>query len=333
MNKFHGICFICLLFSLDLLAQFPQGITYQAVIRDGEGQVRQNEQLVLGLAILKGSPAGEQVYAEIHQTATNANGLVNLIVGRGSSTQGLFSSIDWGTGPYFIEISLDGLEIGTMQLLSVPYAFHAQTVEKVDLEYSDIRNAPSKVSDFVNDSDFLTREDLADDNPKNELQTLEFDQSTGDLSLLNGNTVNISPEVIAPVSESLILPNVTDLDTLPTNFGSLELDCPSDGVVLLSLNLSFLTIGGRTEGAFGIGTGAGRYNLRRSLMGVLNGQGTDVFRRRFAGAATVFVPVKKGLNTFYATGQKAKNFGESAIRVAGIYFSGIFLPFPTTAPD
>ncbi|MEM6628883.1 MAG: hypothetical protein AAF694_04390 [Bacteroidota bacterium] len=332
MNRFLGIFLIYLLFSLPLLAQFPQGITYQAVIRDGEGRERINESVVLGLAILRGSPTGEQVYAEIHQTATNASGLVNLIVGRGSATQGIFSSIDWGAGPYFIEVSLDGLEIGTMQLLSVPYAFHAQTVEKVELEYSEIRSAPSKVSDFINDAEFITKDELADDDPRNELQTLEYERSSGKLSLLNGNTVDLSPEVIAPISQSLILENVPDLDTIPTNFGSLELDCPSDGVVLLSLNLSFLTFGGRTEGAFGIGTGSGRYNLRRSLMGVLNGAGTDLFRRRYAGAATVFVPVKKGVNTFYATGEKSKGFGESVIRVVGIYFSGMFLPFPNSMP-
>ena len=333
MNKIHSLFFIFLLFSIELRAQFPQGITYQAVIRDGEGQERVNEQVVLGLAVLRGSPTGEQVYSEIHQTATNASGLVNLVVGRGSSTQGIFSSIDWESGPYFIEITLDGLEIGTMQLLSVPYAFHAQTVEKVDLAYSEIRNAPSKVSDFVNDADFLSREELADDDPKNELQTLEYEPSSGKLSILNGNAVDISPERIAPVSKSLILENVADLDTVPTNFGSLELDCPTDGVVLLSLNLSFLTFGGRTEGAFGLGTGSGRFNLRRSLMGVLNGEGTVIFRRRFAGSATAFVPVKKGINTFYATGEKSVGFGESTIRVVGIYFSGIFLPFPSPAPD
>ena len=42
-----------------------------------------------------------------------------------SSTVDDFTSVDWGNGTYYINVKVDGVDLGTSQLLSVPYALYA----------------------------------------------------------------------------------------------------------------------------------------------------------------------------------------------------------------
>lgn len=54
---------------------------------------------------------------------TNAFGLHTLEIGTGASTD-QFSEIGWESDIYFLKLTVDGNELGTSQLLSVPYALH-----------------------------------------------------------------------------------------------------------------------------------------------------------------------------------------------------------------
>jgi hypothetical protein len=62
-------------------------------------------------------------------------GQVNLVIGTGTATTGSFSTINWGTGNYYLGIELNTgsgyVAMGTTQLLSVPYALHAKTAESL----------------------------------------------------------------------------------------------------------------------------------------------------------------------------------------------------------
>jgi hypothetical protein len=53
------------------------------------------------------------------------------VVGQGTAPTGTFSTINWGGGSYFLGIELNSgsgyVAMGTTQLLSVPYALHANT--------------------------------------------------------------------------------------------------------------------------------------------------------------------------------------------------------------
>jgi uncharacterized protein (TIGR02145 family) len=59
--------------------------------------------------------------------------LINLIIGEGNLLFGTIDTIDWSKGPYFIKVEFDleggsdYAEMGTSQLLSVPYALYATT--------------------------------------------------------------------------------------------------------------------------------------------------------------------------------------------------------------
>ena len=56
---------------------------------------------------------------------TNKYGLADgIIIGKGSTVDD-FTSVDWGNGTYYINVKVDGVDLGTSQLLSVPYALYA----------------------------------------------------------------------------------------------------------------------------------------------------------------------------------------------------------------
>lgn len=121
-----------LFMALTAQAQAPQGINYQAVIRNTNGTTVNNSTVGLRLNIVQGSPAGTVVYSESFTETTSNIGLVNVVVGQGSVLSGDFSSINWGAGPYFIEVAADAsggsnyTVLGTQQMMSVPYALYAE---------------------------------------------------------------------------------------------------------------------------------------------------------------------------------------------------------------
>ena len=110
-----------------LFAQTPHSFKYQAVIRNNQGQIVQNQLVSLKLSILSGSATGTPVYTEIHQKATSEFGIVNLNIGNGTLVSGSFNNIQWDNNLYFVKIELDLTGggnytfISTSQLLSVPY--------------------------------------------------------------------------------------------------------------------------------------------------------------------------------------------------------------------
>lgn len=126
---------IALFIGTSAFAQTPEKVSYQAVIRDAQGALVIDKELDIMMSILEGSELGTAIYGETHSTQTNANGLVSLEIGSGQVGGSVFSSIDWGNGPYFIktETMVDGETLTSIaELLSVPYALHAKDASKVN---------------------------------------------------------------------------------------------------------------------------------------------------------------------------------------------------------
>ena len=126
MKKLYSILTF-LIIAVSLMAQAPLSFKYQAVLRDARGNIKSNTKATVAIDILQGSTNGISVYKESNDVTTDSYGLINLEIGKGGSQVGSVNGIDWSTGPYFIKISVDGIEMGTSQLLSVPYALYAQT--------------------------------------------------------------------------------------------------------------------------------------------------------------------------------------------------------------
>jgi hypothetical protein len=125
-----------LIWTASVLAQAPQKMSYQAVIRDGGGNLLLNQGIGMRISILNTTTP---IFIETQTAKTDANGLVTLEIGAGSVVLGKFTSIDWSAGDYTIKTETDPTATGgttytitgTSKLLSVPYALHAKTAESI----------------------------------------------------------------------------------------------------------------------------------------------------------------------------------------------------------
>ncbi|MBN1414846.1 MAG: LamG domain-containing protein [Bacteroidales bacterium] len=130
-------------------AQVPEKMSYQAVVRNSSDQLVTNANIGMQISIFQGSTDGAAVYVERHFPVTNANGLVTVEIGGGTVISGIFDSVDWKNGPYFIRTETDPAGdanytiTSTSQLLSVPYAFYAKTSGNgFSGNYNDLTNKP-----------------------------------------------------------------------------------------------------------------------------------------------------------------------------------------------
>jgi uncharacterized protein (TIGR02145 family) len=138
--KNFTLLFTAILLSLATFAQAPQGINYQTVIRDGDGNILPLAEISLQMTIRTGAPDGTVVYQETHDATTNAFGLVNLVIGYGVPQTNAFADINWGDGEKYLEtaIDMDGggsySVLGVTQFLSVPYALESEHSRALTLE-------------------------------------------------------------------------------------------------------------------------------------------------------------------------------------------------------
>jgi hypothetical protein len=128
------IILVCL--SVVLFAQAPQQFNYQGVARNTEGKAIASKLLKLQLSIIDATEEGKVLYTETQEVTTNQFGLYSLKIGDGTPVYGEFATIKWSFKSKFIKVELDAndgnglVELGTTQLLSVPYALYAETSGK-----------------------------------------------------------------------------------------------------------------------------------------------------------------------------------------------------------
>ncbi len=125
-----------LLITSFLLAQAPQGIPYQAVMRNADGTVMASSAVDLTFMIHDASATGNVVYQESHDLTSNAQGLVSCVVGNGVVSQGNFANINWGDGAKFLHVMMGTTDLGTQQMLSVPYALYAEMAGEIVVNVS-----------------------------------------------------------------------------------------------------------------------------------------------------------------------------------------------------
>ncbi|WNJ16999.1 tail fiber domain-containing protein [Pontibacter sp. G13] len=135
-------CFLfCLAYwvMLPAFAQSP-GIPYQAVIRDGSGNILATQLVDMRVTIQDGAT---DLYRETHTTSTNAFGLVNLSIGTGTAQLGTFAGIDWTVSnpQIFIELNLGvgWVAMGTTPIRQVPYSIRSERSDIADqMELHDL---------------------------------------------------------------------------------------------------------------------------------------------------------------------------------------------------
>lgn len=111
------------------IAQAPMGMNYQAVVRDAAGVPVSNGMVRMRWTMHDGSPAGTAVYSESALLPTNKFGLVSTVLG---TNGGDLSSVNWRLGAKYLQVEVDitggtsYTDMGTTQLMSVPYALYAE---------------------------------------------------------------------------------------------------------------------------------------------------------------------------------------------------------------
>ncbi len=119
-------------FSSLLSAQTPHSFSYQAVVRNSNGEPLAYQLTSFRISLLLGSDVGPVSYQETHLQTTNFFGLVNLEIGNGTAVSGIMDTLSWDSKSYYIKIEADTaggsnfVALGTTQLLAVPYALHAE---------------------------------------------------------------------------------------------------------------------------------------------------------------------------------------------------------------
>ncbi|SHH04677.1 hypothetical protein SAMN05421866_1936 [Chryseobacterium oranimense] len=171
-------------------AQAPEKMSYQAVMRNGSGQLLINQSIAVKVSILQGSPAGTLVYSERLTGNTNPNGLISMEIGTGTVLSGTFSAIDWPTGSYYLKTETDPAGgtnytiTGTSQLLSVPYAMYAKsaggTGGSFTIPYTNTVNNASTLFSLINDGDGTSVEGINN-------------TTTSSISSVRGIVNNVSP--------------------------------------------------------------------------------------------------------------------------------------------
>ena len=130
MKTFYAILCIAIASLTQLQAQAPQGFNYQATVRNNSGDLIINTNVYFRFNVMQGSQTSLPVFTEMHIAPTDDLGQVNIVIGQGTATTGVFSELDWSLGSYYLGIELDTgsgyVAMGTTQLLSVPYALYAE---------------------------------------------------------------------------------------------------------------------------------------------------------------------------------------------------------------
>jgi len=144
---------------------FPQGITYQAVARDTNGEVLANQNVTLKIHLGE-SNVGDYAFSETHSISTNDFGLFSLFIGKGTLSGGNFYDVPWSSGNVWIDIEIQNEQgafetISSSKLWAVPYALHALSASEissipgeVDANWSTTGNADTNANDnFIGTTD------------------------------------------------------------------------------------------------------------------------------------------------------------------------------------
>jgi hypothetical protein len=127
-----------------LAAQAPHRFNYQAVARNAAGSIIDSQHVSVRFTLKDSVLNGAVLYQETQLLTTNHFGLITAQVGNGTAAQGNIDSIPWGTNNKYLQVELDAtggsnyVDMGTSQMLSVPYALYAEKSGGVTGSYRNV---------------------------------------------------------------------------------------------------------------------------------------------------------------------------------------------------
>ena len=216
----RSLLIACLVFIAGtIIAQPPSSVPLTSVAKDPMGNVAKNRDVyVKDIIYQTAAVGGVKVWEESHVVKTNDDGIFTINVGKGtkSPTTTLLDigQIDWGNGPFFYNIKVavapsipaawwvaadNYIDMGTTQMLSVPYALFAGNASVTNVNTSITPGPPNTflITDSLGNVNWTT--------PLAAQQTVttitNFNLS---LAVSAGQNVNISPNTTAVVTIKVI---------------------------------------------------------------------------------------------------------------------------------
>ncbi len=129
--SFLLFCFVVISTNL-IEAQSPPRLNYQAIARNPAGEALNAQAISLRFTVHDLTSGGPELYKETFSNVlTNQFGLFTIKIGGGTPVIGNFTTINWGSGDKYLQVELDinngnnYADMGSSQLLSVPYALYA----------------------------------------------------------------------------------------------------------------------------------------------------------------------------------------------------------------
>jgi len=139
MNKIISFLLANIMSISVIFAHVPQAFNYTGIAYGSNGKVISNQDISVLAEILDGSAEGPSVFSEIHYVTTDNKGFFSIPVGGADNSlpEGSLGGIEWGDAPKWLAISIDPKGatdfqlVGSVQLLSVPYALHAESADGI----------------------------------------------------------------------------------------------------------------------------------------------------------------------------------------------------------
>ena len=224
LKKIIFVLFWSILLQSKLIAQsIPDGIIFQAMAKDNNGNAANNRTIYAIVSILTSNTIDTKIYTEKFILTSNADGIFTLVIGKGNRLSGLasFNSIVWDKA-YFVNVKIaiaptiintfwqedkEYVDLGISQFWTVPYAFYSTNAAYTEVAKTISTILPSnkggtgvdnkgKTLELRNNFSILGAGDLVINTTRNSNITLPY---TGTLSTLSGPEVLENKIIVSPI--------------------------------------------------------------------------------------------------------------------------------------
>jgi hypothetical protein len=208
---FVALCIFYANVSLSQTREYDNGINYQAVIRDGDGNILANQEFDLRFSF-KAADDGTELYSEEHTITSDDFGIVNLNLLQGDALNGTyFYQVDWRNERIVLTTFVNDVEMGNTVFTDVPYAKYSEfagalvnpifgeSFNDVYVDYSSITTGSVLVYDgeyWENDPSLVVRAGNVGIGVELPAERLEVDGNvkvTGEVNRNSTGTANMVP--------------------------------------------------------------------------------------------------------------------------------------------